>query len=96
MNTPPRPGDRLPNGAVVLHATETTVEGTVLAYFGGAQPWVTWRYRAGDLGSTWAGHYTTDLADAVADYRRRGGDDRMVPTTMAWLAHTRELAATTE
>lgn len=69
-----RPGDRLPNGALVLHATEHHGEGVVLAYTGGAQPFVTWRYRAGAPESTGSGHYTSDLADAVADYAARGGN----------------------
>jgi hypothetical protein len=69
-----RPGDRLPNGAMVLHATETSDRGVVLAYTGGVQPFVTWVYRVGAPESTGSGHYTSDLADAVADYAARGGN----------------------
>ena len=68
-----RPGDRLPNGALVIHATEHHGEGVVLAYTGGAQPFVTWRYRAGSPESTGSGHYDNDLLDAVLDYQERGG-----------------------
>jgi hypothetical protein len=69
-----RPGDRLPNGAMVLHATETESQGVVLAYTGGVQPFVTWRYAPGHPDSTGAGHYTNDLAEAVRDYAERGGE----------------------
>jgi hypothetical protein len=76
MPRDPRPhtGDKLPNGATVIHATEGRGEAVVLAHTDGPQPWVTWSYMPGWTASTGGGHYFDNLADAADDYRSRGGD----------------------
>lgn len=62
-------GDLLPNGAMlVLEHGEV-----ILAYFREPQPWVTWRFRPGHYESTGAGHYFSNLADALEDFEDRAG-----------------------
>jgi hypothetical protein len=75
MSNVPQLGDYLPNGAVVVHATERDGEGVVLAGARFPHPWVTWSYRAGDPVTTVSGHYFDNLLEATKDYRARGGDD---------------------
>ena len=65
-------GDHLPNGAIVIDTRESGDVGVVLAKFAGSpQPWVTWRFPAGDPGATWSGHYHEDIEEAVNDFLAR-------------------------
>lgn len=62
-------GDRLPNGATFIAESGEII----LARFREPQPWVTWRYRPGHYESTGAGHYFTDMLEAVHDFYERAG-----------------------
>lgn len=66
-------GTRLPNGATLVHETTTGDQVVVLAFTDGKEPWVTWRHLAGHPEGTGAGHYFSEVTDAVRDYVKRGG-----------------------
>lgn len=60
------PGDKLPNGAIVLQMRGDTV---LALYRGNWQPWVTWRLD--DDHNAYLGHYFATLAHAMADFEKR-------------------------
>lgn len=66
-------GDRLPNGAMLIAESGHVI----LAKFHEPQPWVTWTLIFGRYESTGAGHYFTDLYDAVDDFYRRAGIEKL-------------------
>ena len=60
----------LPNGAEIIAINY--IKGIVLAHNKGAfQPYVTWAFFGDDLGSTWGGHYYSDLEAAQQDFAER-------------------------
>jgi hypothetical protein len=63
--SPLMPGDRLPNGAIVLKMRGEIV----LALYPGWQPWVTWRLD--DDHNAYLGHYFETLARALEDFDKR-------------------------
>ena len=68
------PGTVLPNGAIVIAASQREAhEWIVLALSpGAAQPYVTWRCsRPGDGSDTKWGHYFASITEAVEDWRKR-------------------------
>lgn len=65
-----KPGDKLPNGAVVLASTFSFHKHVVLAQWGtGHHPYVTWRVDEG--GHTFLGHYFSNINEAMTDLGSR-------------------------
>lgn len=63
------PGDRLPNGAIVIAQRGDAVLALRRGYT--YEPFVTWAI--GPDGHTFSGHYFNDLTEAVADFNTRAG-----------------------
>lgn len=67
------PGDRLPNGAILIDKTQVLTDTwVVLALHPGAgafHPFCTWRSDA--EGNTWHGHYLESFSEASHDYHLR-------------------------
>lgn len=71
-----KPGDRLPNGALVLEIrpTEYSDESVVLALWPtNRPPYVTWRVDPEDPGSTRLGDYCETLAEGLESLDARSG-----------------------
>ena len=66
-----KPGDILPGGSTMIAIDPA---GVVLSHNdGAAQPYITWRFRRGNLRTIYNCNYFRSIAEAAADFEERAG-----------------------